>query len=301
VVAVEGNFDDCQRLVKGMFREEKLAEHLRESYGVSLNTANSINWGRLLPQVAYHFHCYLQLVLQGKLQLGDKVDLAVPSGNLGNMVSALLAREMGLPYGNMIVAANSNNVLSDFFTTGCYDLRSRGLVRTISPAIDILVASNLERWLCLKLGANTVKRLYTDLTTQKMFQLSEEEKAVACPAFILAGWCTEDSCKEEIGSSLASTGYLLDPHTAVAVSVAKKFRTQAPLIVLATAHYSKFWDSLESLVTGGKDAVPRPSAHLGVASCLDKPVIHTSVINPTSEELLQLIGKFAAEVFPRLD
>merc|ERR1712037_850957 len=164
-------------------------------YGVNLNTANSINWGRLVPQVAYHFHAYLQLVDQGRIKLGDQVDLAVPCGNMGNMVSALLARSMGLPFGKMIIACNSNNVLADFFRTGVYDLEGAQLACTISPAIDILVSSNLERWLCLQLGPERVAELYSDLATNKVFRLSDDERKLACPSYIEADWCSEGTAR----------------------------------------------------------------------------------------------------------
>jgi len=296
VVAVEGDFDDCQRLVKSMFAEEEMKTFLGEQHGVSLNTANSINWGRLLPQVAYHFHAYLQLVEQGQISLGDQVDLAVPCGNMGNMVSALIARSMGLPFGKMIIACNSNNVLADFFRTGVYDLRERSLTRTISPAIDILVSSNLERWLCLQLGQQRVAELYKELATKKVFSLTEEERELVCPSYIEADWCSEEDCKKEVVRSLSSTDYLLDPHTAVAVAVARRCRrTKVPLMVLSTAHFSKFWDDLESLVSITQADVKRPGVHHGIKSCLEKLVIHRLHLEIEKTTLKSSRGEFNIE------
>ena len=297
VMAVTGDFDDCQRLVKDMFKEQELVTFLKSQHGVVLNTANSINWGRLVPQVAYHFHVYLRMVEQGRVAMGEEVDLVVPCGNMGNMVSALLARSMGVPYGRMTVASNSNNVLADFFTSGRYNLEGRQLLRTISPAIDILVSSNLERWLSLQLGQDRVADLYGQLAKDRAFQLTEEELELVRPPYLKTDWCSEEDCKAEITASFARSGYLLDPHTAVAVAVGRRVRTAAPLVVLATAHYSKFWEDLEALVPGGREAVGRPVPHAGVAACLERQVVHTTVIQPTPSILMAHIKEFAAEVF----
>lgn len=297
VMAVTGDFDDCQRLVKEMFKEQELVTFLKSQHGVVLNTANSINWGRLVPQVAYHFHVYLRMVEQGRVAMGEEVDLVVPCGNMGNMVSALLARSMGVPYGRMTIASNSNNVLADFFTSGRYDLQGRQLLRTISPAIDILVSSNLERWLTLQLGQARVTELYGQLAKDRAFQLTEEELELVRPPHLKTDWCSEEDCKAEITASFASSGYLLDPHTAVAVAVGRRVRTAAPQVVLATAHYSKFWEDLEALVPGGREAVERPAPHAGVAACLERQVVHTRVIQPTHSILIAKIKEFAAEVF----
>merc|ERR1712192_319744 len=181
----------------------------------------------------------------------------------GNMVSALLARSMGLPFGNMIIACNSNNVLADFFRTGVYDLRQRTLACTISPAIDILVSSNLERWLCLQLGQERVAELYSELATNKVFRLSDEERKLACPSYIEADWCSEEDCKAEVINSLSS----------------------------------KFWDDLEALVPIGQAEVKRPMVHNVIRSCLQKPVVHRTVLEPKREPLIALIKDFVAELF----
>ncbi|MFR4402437.1 MAG: threonine synthase, partial [Peptococcus niger] len=150
VVAVKGNFDDCQTAVKELFADQDMIGQL-DQIGYQFSSANSINWGRLSPQVVYYVAAYLNLVRRGQIKLGDYVDFSVPTGNFGNILAAYIAKEMGLPIGRLICASNENNVLTDFFRTGCYDA-NRPFYRTISPSMDILISSNLERYLYLKSG-----------------------------------------------------------------------------------------------------------------------------------------------------
>lgn len=300
VVAVKGDFDDCQSLVKKMFQQAKLASFLKDSFNVSLNTANSINWGRLIPQIVYHFHTYMELVNANAIELGGKVDLCVPSGNFGNILSGLLAKKLGVPYGDVIVASNENKILSDFFNTGNYDLRKRALMQTISPAIDILVSSNLERWLYLQLGSKKVAALYEKLKEDRYFVLSEEEIELVRSGCIKAGWCGEEECKEELGQTLINSGYLLDPHTSVGLVVGRRFRTENPMVVMSTAHYSKFWSDIESHIKTPESDISDPPQHPGIKSCLTKEVVHKEEIEPKLEDLISLVKQFVSNTFTAL-
>ena len=299
VVAVEGNFDDCQNLVKKMFQQEDLKDFLKETYNVSLNTANSINWGRLIPQTVYHFHAYMELVDRKEIELGESVDLCVPSGNFGNILSGLLAKQLGVPYGDMIVASNENNILADFFETGAYDLRERYLKKTISPAIDILISSNLERWLFLQLGPVKVSSLYEKLKMERHFQLSKEEMALVHSRCIKSGWCGEDECKEEISHTMNKSGYVVDPHTSVGLVVARRFRSSRPMVVMSTAHYSKFMSDVEECINQPETAILDPPQHPGIQACLAKDVIHKEEIQPNLQDLILLVKHFVSNTFTK--
>jgi len=297
VVAVEGDFDDCQSLVKKMFQQENLISFLKDSFNVSLNTANSINWGRLIPQIVYHFHTYMELVDTDSIKLGAKLDLVVPSGNFGNILSGLLAKKLGVPYGDMVVASNENKILSDFFNTGKFDLRKRSLMQTISPAIDILVSSNLERWLYVQLGSQKVATLYEKVKEDRFFELNEEEIELVRSGCIKAGWSGEDECKEELSQTLNKSGYLLDPHTSVGLVVGRRFRTDNPMVVMSTAHYSKFWSDIENSIKTPESDISNPPVHPGIKACLTKEVVHKEEIQPRLEDLIDLVKQFVANTF----
>lgn len=297
VVAVEGDFDDCQSLVKKMFQQESLASFLKDAHNVKLNTANSINWGRLIPQMVYHFHTYMELVDRNAIELGGKVDLCIPSGNFGNILSGLLAKSLGVPYGDMVVASNENNILADFFKTGKYDLRKRCLKQTVSPAIDILVSSNLERWLFLQLGAEKVADLYAKLNEERYFELSEEDMELVRSGCIKAGWSGEEECKEELIQTANKSGYVLDPHTSVGVVVGRRYRTDHPMVVMSTAHYSKFWSDIQDCINKPENEISNPPEHLGIKSCLTKEVVHKEEIQPNLEDLISLVKQFVSSTF----
>jgi len=297
VVAVKGDFDDCQSLVKKMFQQEKLTSFLKDSFNVSLNTANSINWGRLIPQIVYHFHTYMELVDNNSIELGGKVDLCIPSGNFGNILSGLLAKKLGVPYGDLVVASNENKILSDFFNTGKYDLRQRSLLQTISPAIDILVSSNLERWLYLQLGSKKVAELYENLKEDRYFELNEEELKSVRFGCIKAGWSGEKECQDELAQTLINSEYLVDPHTSVGLVVGRQFRTDHPMVVMCTAHYSKFWSDIETCIQIPESEISNPPEHAGIKACLTKEVVHKEEIEPNLEDLISLIKKFVSDTF----
>lgn len=249
VVAVKGNFDDCQTAVKKIFSDKQINSELKEK-GVILSSANSINFGRLVPQITYYFSAYCDLVNAGEIKLGDKIDFCVPTGNFGNILAGYYAKRMGLPINKLICASNENNVLTEFFASGNYD-KNREFFKTMSPSMDILVSSNLER-LIFELSERDGK-----ITEERMKELSEkgtysvtdnERKAVAVDFF--AGYADENECKEEINDFFEEYGYVPDPHTSVALYVAQTFGFKIPTVVLSTASPYKFPQSVLSALSG---------------------------------------------------
>ena len=235
VCAVEGNFDDAQTGVKNIFASGV--------EGKSLSTANSINIGRLAPQITYYFKAYADLLKRGQIQMGDKVNFSVPTGNFGDILAGYLAKKLGLPVGTLICASNANNVLTDFIQTGTYD-RRRPLHKTISPSMDILVSSNLERLLYLMSGdANLVASLMQQLNTEGFYTVPQELKAAISQEF-WAGYCDDEKTREIIGKVWAERKYLCDTHTAAGWAAAEEYVAatgdNAPMVVLSTASPYKF-------------------------------------------------------------
>ena len=238
-VAVRGNFDDCQTGVKKIFAEAALSG-LPAEYGASLSSANSINIGRLVPQIVYYFKAYSELVKLGDIALGDKVDYTVPTGNFGDILAGYFAKKMGLPVGTLIIASNKNKILTDFVNTGVYDKR-REFCKTISPSMDILVSSNLERLLYLVSDedANLVKSLMEALSKEGRYEISAEMLSKVQTEF-KAGFATDLQAKEAIKDVWDKNGYLMDTHTATAWKVADELMSERPNIVLSTASPYKF-------------------------------------------------------------
>ena len=251
VVAVEGNFDDCQTAVKKIFSDKNVQKDLL-SKGVVLSSANSISFGRLSPQITYYFSAYCDLVNSGEISLGDKVDFVVPTGNFGNILAGYYAKQMGLPIGKLICASNSNNVLTEFFLQGTYDV-NRDFFKTTSPSMDILISSNLER-LIFELSNRdailTAKRM-EELKSTGKYSISKEEKQKLDLEFY-GDYCDEEDCAETIADFFEEYGYVLDTHTAVAMNVCMGYKTNVkdnvPTIVLSTASPYKFaHDVLKSI------------------------------------------------------
>lgn len=241
-VGVKSDFDFCQTSIKRIFRDSDFTGFLTVEYGTVLSSANSINWGRLLPQVVYHASAYLDLVSQGFISFGSPVDVCIPTGNFGNILAAVYAKMMGIPIRKFICASNQNHVLTDFIKTGHYDLRERKLAQTFSPAIDILKSSNLERHLHLMANKDgqLMTRLFNQLEEQHHFQI-EKILVEKLQQDFAADWCSEGECLAAIHSTYNTSGYILDPHTAVAKVVADRMQDKTcPVIVSSTAHYSKF-------------------------------------------------------------
>lgn len=243
VFGIKTDFDGVQKLVKQLFADRLFNKEL-ESRNVYLSSANSINWGRLMPQIVYHFSAYLDLVKRGEIVLGDKVNIAVPTGNFGNIMAAFYAKKMGLPVNKLICASNENKVLSEFFETGVYDIKIRRLIKTHSPSMDILVASNIERLLYSIMGDTTkVQVLMKNLKEDGYFEISKEDLS-ELRKVISGGYVDNKKCLKTIRDLFLETGKVIDPHTAVAQTVAQEFidknGTDLKMIVCSTAHWAKF-------------------------------------------------------------
>ena len=296
VCAVRGNFDDAQTGVKEIFaacREKDLP--------VNLSSANSINIGRLVPQITYYFKAYRDLLDAGKIQMGEEVNFSVPTGNFGDILAGYLAKKLGLPVGKLICASNANNVLTDFIRTGTYD-RRRVLHKTDSPSMDILVSSNLERLLYLMSGDTAlVARLMNELNTQGYYQVPQELLSEIQEQF-WAGWCDDAKGAETIAKVWRENGYLCDTHTASGWAVAQDYVNRTgdmrPMVVLSTASPYKFpaavLNAIGETVNGDEfDQLDKLAAVTGVkipknlAALREKPERHTAVID--KEKMLDFV------------
>ena len=243
VCAIKGNFDDAQTGVKKIFTTPEVSEKLAEN-NMLFSSANSINWGRLLPQIVYYISAYCDMVNAGKIELGEKINVVVPTGNFGNILASYYACLMGLPINKFICASNSNNVLADFIKTGVYD-KNRQFHTTISPSMDILVSSNLERLLYnLSGNSDTATREWmTSLKTEGKYAVTDEVKAVINEKFY-GGYCDDTQTKTTINKLFEQDKYLCDTHTAVAVNVyeqyVKETGDETATVIASTASPYKF-------------------------------------------------------------
>jgi len=247
VCAVYGNFDDAQTGVKLIFSDEQLRKNLEER-GFFLSSANSINWGRVLPQLVYYVSAYCDLLKAGRIKLGEPMNVCVPTGNFGNILAAFYAKEMGVPVGKLICASNNNNVLTDFIRTGVYD-RNRTFYTTMSPSMDILVSSNLERLLYTLAGQDDalVKSYMESLNRDGRYEIRGDLKEQLGDLFY-AGFCDDAQTQTVIREMWERHGYLIDPHTAVAFDVLQQYRQETGddrvTLVVSTASPFKFCDSV---------------------------------------------------------
>lgn len=243
VTAVRGNFDDAQSGVKKIFADKKIREQL-DNLGVKLSSANSINWGRLVPQIAYYFSGYVELINSKQISLGDKINICVPTGNFGNILAAYYALKMGLPVKKLICASNINNVLTEFFKTGTYN-RNRNFFKTITPSMDILISSNLERLLFHESNGDfrQVNRYMSDLNSHGKFKIDKKLKDRLDKIFH-AEFITEDETRDFIKRVYDSFKYLVDTHTAVSIAALSKYRRKTkdliPVLNASTASPYKF-------------------------------------------------------------
>ncbi len=250
VYAINGNFDDAQTGVKKIFNDDVFAEKLA-TYGCKLSSANSINIGRLVPQVAYYVYSYIKLVEQGVVKNGEKINIVVPTGNFGNILAGYYAKQMGIPVNRFICASNENKVLTDFINTGIYDIR-REFYLTNSPSMDILISSNLERLLYHLSGGNgqEIKRLMEQLETEKHYQVSDKIRRGLSDFF--GGFADVEATNETIGRMYADHGYLMDTHTAVAYKVYEEYREETgdstPTVIASTASAYKFAESVAKAI-----------------------------------------------------
>jgi threonine synthase len=308
-VAVRGNFDDCQNSVKEIFADEEFKKILAGK-GYELSSANSINWGRLLPQVVYYFRAYLNLLEKKDILPGERINFVVPTGNFGNILAGWYAGRMGLPVNKLICASNENKVLADFFQTGIYD-RNREFKQTSSPSMDILVSSNLERFLfeISNHGAGKINRWMTALKETGRFEVDTGTRQ-AMEQIIAAGFALEEETLSAIREVFETGGYLLDTHTAVGFKVYRKYLSAtgdgAKTVICATASPFKFSSSVLQAIKGkdyleDKDEfavlqeLSRLSGipvHSGLRNLESKPVLHHTVCerNEIKAQVEKILG-----------
>lgn len=256
VVAIHGNFDNAQTGVKALFEDKELEKELAQA-GYQFSSANSINIGRLVPQVVYYVYAYAKLLKHEEIEAGEKINVTVPTGNFGNILAAYFAKQMGVPIAKLICASNENKVLFDFFKTGKYD-RNREFVLTSSPSMDILISSNLERLIYMIAGQDSAKNteLMQKLKTEGAYEITPEMKGEL--EDFVGGYATEGETKAAIRDTYQSTGYVMDTHTAVAAHVCKAYRESskdtAKALIASTASPYKFARSVMTAIDESYDA-----------------------------------------------
>lgn len=244
IYAMHGDFDAVQRVVKDIFNDKVFNQKLLDNYQTVLSSANSINWGRLLPQIVYYVSSYIDLVDRKVIQWGNRIDIVVPTGNFGNILAGFYAKNMGVPIQKLICASNANNVATSFLQTGVYDITKRKLIKTPSPSMDILIASNIERLLFMITNdAKKVSGWMKNLREKKKFIVDTKTKELLQDEFY-ADWASNEESLLNIKRVFQQTRYLMDPHTSVAQTIAQgysqKMGVGVPLVICSTAHWSKF-------------------------------------------------------------
>ena len=292
VIAITGNFDDAQKAVKSLLSEKDLVADLA-AHHQRFSSANSINIGRLVPQIVYYIHAYAQLVNQGQVQAGEPVTIVVPTGNFGNVLAAYYASQIGLPVRQFVVASNENHVLTDFFQTGRYD-RKRAFKVTNAPAMDILVSSNLERLLYFASGRNTaeVKRYMQDLADKGAYEVTPETRRQLSQ--FMAGFATQEQVTKTIQAVFDQTQYTIDPHTAVGRFVLSEQAISGPTLLAATASPYKFADTVLTALGAQAETGYQGLAQLAqltqttiptaVDTLFAQPILHRQVITPAQIE-----------------
>lgn len=289
VIGIHGDFDDAQRALKHLLGSERFKSTLKAK-NIALSAANSVNFGRIIFQIIYHLHSYLELVRHNVITMGEKVYLDVPSGNFGNALGGYYAYQMGLPVEKIIIASNENNVLTRLINTGRYDLRNQKVVSTTSPAMDILVSSNVERILFDLFGDQRTKVLMEKLENERCYALSEDE-TMRLQTLFAADYCNGDEGKAYIKEAYTQQGYLMDPHTATCFKAYDCCATQ-PLktIVYSTAEWTKFSPTIAHALGGANnqsdsDALYTISqtAHIAIPAMIQglftKPITQARVID----------------------
>ncbi len=304
VVGIRGNFDDAQNGVKAIFNDRQLAGEM-EAAGLQFSSANSINIGRLVPQIVYYVYAYAQLLHDGKISDGEKINVVVPTGNFGNILAAFYAKNMGVPIGKLICASNENKVLYDFFTTGKYD-RNREFVLTSSPSMDILISSNLERLIYRIAGDDAGKntQLMESLSKAGSYEITEQMKVQLSDFY--GGYASEEETAKRIKEMYENTGYIIDTHTAVASAVYRKYVAKTGdktvTVIASTASPFKFSRSVMHAIDGKYDTmsdfelvdelseigkVPVPGA---IEEIRTAPVVHDHVCDKT--EMKTVVKRF---------
>lgn len=252
VIGIKGDFDDAQNALKTLLGSDSFKQKLQQK-NIHLSAANSVNFGRIIFQIIYHIHSYLELVRQNEITIGDEIYLNVPSGNFGNALGGYYAMKMGLPVKKIIIASNNNNILTQLIKTGTYDLQEKAVIPTTSPAMDILKSSNIERILFDLFGSDRTKELMHKLDEDKHYTLNKDELS-SLQAIFIADFCNDDEGKKYIKDAF-SKGYLMDPHTATCFKAYDTCREEAlKTIVYSTAEWTKFSPVIANALTGEVDA-----------------------------------------------
>lgn len=255
VVGITGNFDDAQTGVKNIFSDRELRAKIAER-GFQFSSANSINIGRLVPQIVYYVHAYATLLREGRVKAGDEINVTVPTGNFGNILAGYFAKKIGIPIRKLICASNENKVLFDFFESGCYD-RNREFILTSSPSMDILISSNLERLIYFIANEDGVlnKEMMNSLSQEGKYEITAEMKANLRD--FEGGYAKEEEVASTIATVYQQTGYVMDTHTAVAATVYRKYREESndvtPTVIVSTASCFKFTRSVMEALEGKVD------------------------------------------------
>lgn len=305
VVGIHGNFDDAQSGVKTLFGDTELAKEM-DGAGFQFSSANSINIGRLVPQIVYYVYAWAKLYENGEIEKDEAINVVVPTGNFGNILAAYFAKKMGLPIGKLICASNDNKVLYDFFRTGRYD-RNRDFILTSSPSMDILISSNLERLIYLIAGQDAAvdEKLMRELKEQGAYEITPEMAAGLADFY--GNFASQEECAEEIAHLYEETGYVIDPHTAVASNVYRKYQretgdSKTKAVIASTASPFKFARSVMDAIDTKYDAlsdfelVDELSALSGVAVpgavevLRTAPVLHDTVVE--TAEMKATVKKF---------
>jgi threonine synthase len=287
VIGVEGNFDDTQNTLKDLLASEDFKAEL-EAKNIKLSAANSVNFGRIIFQIIYHIHAYLELVRQDTITMGEKIYLVVPSGNFGNALGAYYAKKAGLPIEKILISSNINNILTDWINHGEYDLTTRSLIQTESPAMDILKSSNIERIMFDKFGAARTKELMDDLASKNKFKLTDSEK-VSLQKDFSASFSDDKMCEKVVGD-YAKKGYIMDPHIATCMGAYKTLRQKdLTTVVYSTAEWTKFSPAVaRALGNEVKDDIEAlkwisENSNVSVPAMINglfaKPITHSIVID----------------------
>lgn len=286
VFAINGDFDDAQSTLKSLLKDEDFKAKL-EKENIHLSAANSVNFGRIAFQIIYHIWGYISLVKQSEIKFGQEIYIVIPSGNFGNALGAFYAKKMGLPVKKIIIASNPNNILTEFIQTGIYDIKNRSLIKSYSPAMDILKSSNVERVLFTLFGAERTYELMKNLEKQSCYKLSSDELK-ELQTYFSATFCEDKQCLEYIKKSF-DMGYLLDPHTASALKGVDEFCQNTPTVICSTAEWTKFAPSVAEAIfntkLSDKEAIKLicEKAKVKTPSCIqelfDKPIIHSKTLD----------------------
>ena len=293
VIGIEGVFDDAQIALKQLLGSQQFKQTLKEKK-IHLSAANSVNFGRIIFQIIYHIHAYLELVRQSEISMGESIYLAVPSGNFGNALGGYYALKMGLPVEKILISTNKNNVLTQLINEGRYDFRDTSVVPTLSPAMDILKASNVERVLFDLFGAERTREMMKQLDEERFYELTDSEHQ-QLKAIFIADECNDEDTVEYVQSCFEQ-GYLMDPHTATCIKVYDNCRTK-PLktVITSTAEWTKFSMTTAKAIgvdagQGDLQALKNISAKAGIPipdqieALFSKPVIHNTLINKADIE-----------------